>query len=110
MGAHGAQRKLIRGGLILLAGGFTQFAAAGEIVRWVDENGITQFTDPQLAAAPATTVEVQPANAMDVPTAAPARTTGRPAFTKISKPPKKNKRGWQGYQTNRKRNRNWRRR
>jgi hypothetical protein len=86
---------------MLLAAAFAQFAAAGEIVRWVDENGVTQFTDPQLAAAPATSVDVQPANGMIVPQGAPASTATGPSFTKISKPPKKNKRGWHGYQRNR---------
>lgn len=101
MGAHGARHTLARAGLTLVAVALAQFAAAGEIVRWVDENGVTQFTDPQLAAAPATTVDVQPANAMVVPTGAPTSTATGPSFTRISKPPKKNKRGWRGYPTKR---------
>ena len=109
MGAHGARRTLIRGGLIMLSAAFAQLAAAGEIVRWVDENGVTQFTDPQLAAAPATSVDVQPANGMAVPQGAPASTATGPSFTRISKPPKKNKRGWRGYQMNRNRSSRYRR-
>jgi hypothetical protein len=88
----------------------THAVAAAEIVRWVDANGVTQFTDPQLAAAPATVVQLQSANGMDVPSGAPTRSGRGPSFTKISKAPKKNKRGWRHDRTIRNRGRNHRRR
>jgi len=83
---------------------WTQGVAATEIVRWVDTDGVTQFTDPQFAAAPATVVYVQPANGMVVPSGVPPSQASGPSFTKISMPPKKNKRGWRGYQSSRNRN------
>lgn len=95
---RGPRALSLAAGLMFAALG-TQSVAAGEIVRWVDADGVTQFTDPQLAAAPATVVEVQPANGMAVPSGAPPSNSGRATFIKISKAPKKNKRGWQGYQT-----------
>lgn len=98
--------------LVVASAAFTAEVAAGEIVRWVDAQGVTQFTDAHLAApaALAEIVDVQPANGMVVPTGAPPSSVGRPSFTKISRPPKKNKRGWRGYQTTRKRNSHSRRR
>jgi len=74
-------------------------AQADEIVRWVDADGVTHFSDPHLAAAPAAVVEVQPANGMAVPMVTAKPSSTRPAFTKLSKPEKKNKRGWRGYQS-----------
>jgi hypothetical protein len=91
-------------GLICLALG-AQGVTASEIVRWVDADGITQFTDPQYATSPASVVAVQQANGMVVPTSVGSHNgNGRPSFTRISKAPKKNKRGWRGYQARRGRN------
>jgi hypothetical protein len=72
-------------------------AAATEIVRWVDESGVTQFTDRQFSPGPATVVDVQPANAMAVPTGAPRRKSGPKPVARIGIAPKQNKRGWHGY-------------
>ncbi len=84
-----------------------QGAMAAEIVRWVDADGVVQFTDPQFATTDATVVKVHPANAMVVPSATPQPSKGRPVFTKISRAAKQNKRGWRGYrsQHNRRRRR-----
>ena len=80
---------------------FTASAYAGQnepsVVRWVDENGITQFTDASFAPT-AEVVKIPKANGMDVPKSTPASTASRPNFVKISKAPKKNKRGWRGHQ------------
>jgi hypothetical protein len=71
-------------------------AAATEIVRWVDESGVTQFTDRQFSPGPATVVDVNPANGMAVPTGAPTRKSGPKPVARIGIPPKQNKRGWRG--------------
>jgi hypothetical protein len=68
-----------------------------DIVRWVDENGITQFTDASFAPT-AEAVKIPKANRMDVPKVASASAAARPKFVKISKAPKKNKRGWRGHE------------
>ncbi len=52
-------------------------AAAGQafadshIATWVDENGVTHFGNTQFAPSNAESVEVAPANGMDVPAAVP---------------------------------------
>ncbi|MFP6837756.1 MAG: hypothetical protein VB948_16800 [Pseudomonadales bacterium] len=66
-------------------------------MRWVDEDGVTQFTDGQFSAGPATVVQVQPANGMVVPISPETHRGGSPAVTRIAMAPKKNKRGWRGY-------------
>jgi hypothetical protein len=72
--------------------------AAATVARWVDENGVTHFSDTGFAPATAQAVDVQPTNRMDAPVvAAPSSTAGGnsgPTFTKISLPPKQNKKGW----------------
>ncbi len=72
-------------------------ASAGDVVRWVDANGVAQFTDPRFAPH-APVVHIPPANVMDVPEAPTQRSQGRPNMVKIDKAPKKNKRGWRGHQ------------
>jgi hypothetical protein len=104
-------RALTAAALIWTAS-FTQGAVAEEIVRWVDAEGVTHFSDPHLAAAPAKVVEiveVQPTNGMAVPTPLPSSVDGRPSFTKLSMPESKNKRGWRGYQSTRRGGRGYRR-
>ncbi|MGI9328625.1 MAG: DUF4124 domain-containing protein [Pseudomonadales bacterium] len=89
--------KYLISALLLL--GFAANASAADIVRWVDENGVTHFTEKYLAQAPATTVAVHKTNGMDVPDASSVpSSTGGAQFRKISKSPKKNKDGWRGYQ------------
>jgi hypothetical protein len=81
-------------------------AESPEIVKWVDEDGITHFGNPQFAPPEkAEAVEVHPANAMDVPDAShvpSAKRTGR-QYVELKKPGKKNKRGWRGYRSKRQR-------
>ncbi|MCZ6711706.1 MAG: DUF4124 domain-containing protein [Gammaproteobacteria bacterium] len=89
--------QLLRIAALACVAAWTHSAAASEIVRWVDDAGVTQFTDGQFSPGPATVVQVQPANGMVVPTGAPTRRSGPPAITRIGIAPKKNKRGWRGY-------------
>ena len=70
---------------------------AGQVVRWVDENGITQFTDPSFAPT-AEVVQIPRTNGMDVPKDISGDRSARPNFVKIAKAPKKNKRGWRGHE------------
>ncbi len=94
--------KILLGTVLLV--GLANGAVAAEVVRWVDENGVTHFSERYLAEAPATEVKVSKTNGMDVPdtSALPSRSNGA-TFRKISKAGKKNKDGWTGYQ---RRNRN----
>ena len=89
-------RLLLSLWMLALAGAAHAEAKAGEVVRWTDENGVTQFTDPKFAPA-AEVVEIKPANGMDVPAAPKATSSGKPKFVKISKPGKNNKRGFRGF-------------
>ena len=82
-------------GLLLI--GFTTSAYAGQVVRWVDENGVTQFTDPKFAPN-AEVVEIAKANGMDVPQQVKQVRSRGGSFVKINKAAKKNKRGWRGYE------------
>jgi hypothetical protein len=78
---------------LVCAAVWTHSAVAGEIVRWVDEDGVTQFTDGQFSAGPATVVQVQPANGMVVPISPETHRGGSPTVTRIAMAPKKNTRG-----------------
>jgi len=71
-------------------------AFAGESVsRWVDENGVTHFSNGQFAPANAEEITVGAANGMDVPAVAPsARQSSGPTWSKISMPAKQNPKGW----------------
>jgi hypothetical protein len=76
----------------------TSTAGAETVARWVDENGVTHFGNPQFAPAHADSVHVREANGMDKPEA-PTRLTNPeartgPATSVITVPPKQNKKGW----------------
>ncbi|MCZ6460202.1 MAG: DUF4124 domain-containing protein [Gammaproteobacteria bacterium] len=72
---------------------FAGSAAAGGIARWVDENGVTHFGNPQFApAGEGSLIEIAAINIMDVPVAPPraqpgahhhewSRSSGRPSAT-----------------------------
>lgn len=83
-------------GLILLL--FPSAAAATEIMRWVDADGVVHFGDRH--AAPqrgAEVIELREANGMDapeVPTARPARSAN---VVRLDRSKLENKRGWRGY-------------
>lgn len=79
---------------ILVLSGPAAFAAES-ISRWVDENGVTHFSNGQFAPANAEQITVDAANGMDVPAVVPsARQSSGPTWSKISMPPKQNPRGW----------------
>ena len=69
---------------------------ADTISRWVDAEGVTHFGDVQFAPAGAATVVVRPANGMEVPEGTDGRshTANGPHWTRLSLPPKHNKKGW----------------
>ena len=76
-------------------------AIADEVVRWVDENGVTHFGNPQFApAGEGQAVRVAPANGMDVPDTG---VLGRQSASKnmnmtvLERPTMENPRGWRGY-------------
>lgn len=73
------------------------FANSHEIARWTDADGRVHFGNPQFAPpGDAEEVSVQNANGMVVPPAYQSeRSSARVAY--IKKAPKKNKRGWRGY-------------
>ncbi|MEQ8860338.1 MAG: DUF4124 domain-containing protein [Pseudomonadales bacterium] len=78
-----------------------QIALAGEIVTWVDADGVTHFGNPQLAPMAARSVEVAPANGMAVPEGAPTRRNGYgPATVILEKKPNRELVGWRGHQWN----------
>ncbi len=81
---------------------FSVAGNAGEIVRWVDADGVVHFGDRHAAPSRgAQTVEVRPANGMDVakaPTKAPTEAPNTAmAITRIDRAGPENKRGWRGY-------------
>lgn len=92
-----ADRHWIRTMGPLLIAVFASAAQGAEVLRWVDEKGVTHFGDPQLAPLKADTepVHIAPANGM-VPAVAPhLSTTGdglRVVTLKLEG--KRNKKGW----------------
>ncbi len=84
---------------------FAGAASADGIVRWVGAGGVTHFGNPQFApSGEGSLIEVAATNIMDVPVAPPPQVHGAPRFVTIERPPKHNKRGWQGYTSSRTRN------
>lgn len=91
----------------LLAIGPWQVVQAGEIVTWVDAQGVTHFGNPQLAPMDARAVEVEPANGMAVPQPLPVRSAGSgPVSVVLEKQPNRQLVGWRGHQWNVNRRRN----
>ena len=86
-------------------------AQAAEIAKWVDEDGVTHFGNPQFAPpADSEKITVQDANAMEVPDASGftrSRSNHRP-YVYLKKASKKNKRGWRGFRSQRQRNQGYR--
>ncbi len=76
---------------------WTAPSSAQEVARWVDADGVTHFGDPQFASATATMIKIGPTNGMDVPSAVPQLSHGRPRFYQIKKAPKVNKGGFRGH-------------
>ena len=74
-------------------------AHGAEVVRWVDADGVTHFTDPQFATVDAETVEVLPTNGMEAPPDIYYGRNGKPKFFKIKMKRKSvnNSKAWSGY-------------
>ena len=95
-------RSLLLGAGTLVFAAFSMNSSAEAIARWVDDEGVTHFGNPQFAPGDpdeVMLVDVQPANAMVVPQYT-AESSGRPRIVVIKKKGKSNPRGWQGYQRN----------
>ena len=88
--------KIVFAGLILLL--VPSVAAATEIMRWVDADGVVHFGDRH--AAPqrgAEVIELRKANGMDVPEAPAARSAQSANVVRLERGKLENKRGWRGY-------------
>ena len=96
----GAIRLLLRSTSLLVlaaAGALGSQICSADVVSWVDEKGITQFGDPQLAphSADVTAVEILPTNSMEPARAASGIRRGAgPTIVKLGLPEKRNKKGW----------------
>ena len=72
-------------------------SAEASVSRWVDGEGRTHFGDTAIAPVSAEIVNIEPANHMDVPSShgAASSSAGQgPSWTLISRPAKRNKKGW----------------
>ena len=72
-------------------------SADGSVSRWVDGEGRTHFGDTAIAPVTAQLVNIGPANHMDVPSShgSASSSAGQgPTWTLISRPAKRNKKGW----------------
>ncbi len=99
---RGTRLKLLGAGALILAV-LSMSASAQDIARWVDEQGVTHFGNPQFAPAgmqDVTLVEVQPANGMAVPVAPPVQKRGA-RYVVLKKKGKVNPNGWTGHQKQR---------
>ena len=80
---------------------FAPSALAGDVVKWVDANGVTHFGNAQFAPEEgAEQVELQEANAMDAPDTGVLRhkPSARPLNgVVVERQQVKNPRGWRGY-------------
>ena len=85
-----------------------QACADSRIATWMDENGVTHFGNTQFAPTNAESVEVAPANGMDVPATAPSSgsSNGKPSMVAIRKKPNRQTKGWRGFDGYRKSNPN----
>jgi hypothetical protein len=82
--------------LIALLGAIGWTVEAQERVSmWVDEDGVTHFSNRQFAPPEAQEITVSPANGMVKPEGpAPSSSSGGPNWSKITLPPKQNPKGW----------------
>ena len=79
------------------AGAGIPSALADDIARWVDDKGVTHFSNTGLAPTDAQRLEVGRTNGMEAPVA-PTKEFRRGSrngnWTKLTLPEKKNKKGW----------------
>ncbi len=96
-----ARTGLLLGALL----GFSVAASAGEIVRWVDADGVVHFGDRQAAPAQgAETITVRNTNGMDVPQAPVRLPHNASQVVKLDRGNLENKKGWRGYDSRVRRN------
>ena len=75
-------------------------AQAGEIVRWVDADGVVHFGDRQAAPSQGSeTVQLRSANSMDAPDTSVLRQDQQAQVVKLKRPQRENERGWRGYES-----------
>jgi hypothetical protein len=71
--------------------------AAEKVSMWVDENGVTHFSNRQFAPENAEELTIKSTNGMDVPepasTVAPTPSSGAAKWTKVELPAKQNPKG-----------------
>ena len=93
-------RKLLIA-LALCASSMSTLSFADEVVRWVDEDGVTHFGNAQFApAGSGEKITLANANAMDVPDLGILhRSNARKPMkvTMLERTKMKNPRGWRGY-------------
>lgn len=80
--------------LLVLISATSAVADAEPIARWVDEDGITHFGDRQFAPSTAETIEISRPNGMAVPETSGVGSSNGPRWTKLTLPPKQNRKGW----------------
>lgn len=85
--------RAILAAALLLPGALV--SADDGIRRWVDVQGVTHFTDEQFAPPHSESVHLEPANGMVAPRSPlSVPTDGRPSWTLIALPEKRNAKGW----------------
>ncbi len=93
------RKRLI--GIALCMPFFASLSLANEVVKWVDENGVTHFGNAQFAPpGSGEAVRIEHANGMDVPDVGvlnnrPKR--NRINATVLQRPKLENPRGWRGF-------------
>jgi hypothetical protein len=99
--ADGGTVAVLAGLLVLLVSLLAGSAEAGDVVTWVDDEGVTHFGNARLAPHTARRVDVAPANGMDEPEAParPASSRG-PAFILIEREANREPIGWRGHAWN----------
>ena len=87
--------------LALCAPIFASSSFANEVVKWVDENGVTHFGNAQFAPpGSGQAVTIEHANAMDAPDVgilSRRESRSRPNVTVLERSKMQNPRGWRGF-------------
>lgn len=97
----GGTITVLGGLLVLLVGLLAGSAEAGDVVTWVDDEGVTHFGNARLAPTTARRIEIAPANGMDKPTVPASRTTTNgPAMILIERKANRETIGWRGHDWN----------
>ncbi|MCP5178782.1 MAG: DUF4124 domain-containing protein [Pseudomonadales bacterium] len=87
--------------LVLTAVLSTGHTQAGEILRWVDAEGVTHFGDRNSAPTQgADVIDVRKANGMDAPDTDVLVSQNSPRVMTLSRPELRNQEGWRGFGKN----------